>query len=223
MSYFSTSPSSSSSSSSGRTTPESDPNPPPPPQPWIPSQRRSSTPQASFLPPNLCSIPFLKSMTGDQQPKSEESLEIASSSSSSSSPTSQNTNVGASSRRAGSFGSSFGSSASRFSALSSLGFNPLSHSTYTLYNNNSSKKLASAGGGGGAGGCYSSDTNELHSKIYPIASPAPPPPPPSSSTPSTSLPSTNQPTKASRKHMCFPDGMGGTMCVEVKDRPRRCS
>ncbi|EPQ32255.1 uncharacterized protein PFL1_00452 [Pseudozyma flocculosa PF-1] len=37
--------------------------------------------------------------------------------------------------------------------------------------------------------------------------------------------SSPQPSKAAppRRHMCFPDGMGGTMCVEIRDRDRRGS
>lgn len=38
---------------------------------------------------------------------------------------------------------------------------------------------------------------------------------------STTAPATTAPPP--KRHLCFPDGMGGTMCLEIKDRSRRGS
>ncbi|PWZ02804.1 hypothetical protein BCV70DRAFT_197066 [Testicularia cyperi] len=47
---------------------------------------------------------------------------------------------------------------------------------------------------------------------------------PLSSTSSSLPPSQEQkPAPPQKRHVCFPDGMGGTMCLEIKDRNRRGS
>lgn len=35
--------------------------------------------------------------------------------------------------------------------------------------------------------------------------------------------STTKPPPPAKRHVCYPDGMGGTMCLEIKDRNRRGS
>ncbi|KAN0066058.1 hypothetical protein ACQY0O_000151 [Thecaphora frezii] len=102
-----------------------------------------------------------------------------------------------------SFGTALGSGG-KLSALSALGFFPSSSTLGTSPTESSGSGMVKPEFGPRS---LSSSTAEGVGKAANISQEA---------TMQTSRP-------APKRHMCFPDGMGGTMCVEIRDRDRRGS
>ncbi|ETS63466.1 hypothetical protein PaG_01751 [Moesziomyces aphidis] len=101
-----------------------------------------------------------------------------------------------------SFGAGF-SNGGRLSALSAFGFMSSPSSAFPSSALSSSPPPSLAGAAAlsrQSGSAIESPTSELAPSAPPANKPAP-----------------------AKRHHCFPDGMGGTMCVEVKDRNRRGS
>ncbi|SNX81518.1 uncharacterized protein MEPE_00223 [Melanopsichium pennsylvanicum] len=166
------------------------------------------------------SSPEHNSQSHKQQPRRSNSFllpQLFFSSSSSSSSASTNTetphpftNALASQQppRRTSFGSGLTNSG-RFSALSAFGF----MSSGTGFSSSPPASLASA-----------ADLSRLSGSAV-VESPA------SESLPSSSITmvqqngnaSTTAPAPPAKRHLCMPDGMGGTVCLEIKDRSRRGS